>query len=59
MNGTVADPHNPRLCIWKTLIKLSGSNHRIVRNFKRSGFDVDRYNFAVITFFDLRWRSLP
>jgi hypothetical protein len=28
-------------------------------DFKGSGFEIDRYDLAMITFFDLRWRSLP
>jgi hypothetical protein len=53
MNGTIADPHNPRLGIWQTLIKLSGSNHRVVRQFKSSSLNVNRHDFPMIAFLNL------
>jgi hypothetical protein len=53
MNGTIADPHNPRLGIWQTLIKLSRGYHRIVRKLEGSGFDVNRHYLAMIAFLDL------
>jgi hypothetical protein len=42
MNGTIADPHNPRLGIWQTLIKLMGGSHCIVCQLEGSSFDVVR-----------------
>jgi hypothetical protein len=53
MNGTVANPHNPRLGIWQTLIKLSSRSHRIVCKLEGSGFNIDRHYLAMIAFFDL------
>jgi hypothetical protein len=53
MNGTIADPHNPGLGIWQTLIKLSRSYHRIVRKLEGSGFDINCHNLAMITFLNL------
>jgi hypothetical protein len=53
MNGTIADPHNPRLCIWQARIKLSGSSHRIVCKLEGSGFNIDRHYLAMIAFLDL------
>jgi hypothetical protein len=44
MNGAIANPNDPRLSIGDSLIQLSGSSHRI---------NIDRYNLAMIAFFDL------
>jgi hypothetical protein len=44
----------PGLGIWKTLKKSIGSRQYIIRYFKGSGFDVDRDDLAMITFFDVR-----
>ncbi|BAG03778.1 unknown protein [Microcystis aeruginosa NIES-843] len=53
MNGAIADPNNPRLSIRQSFIKSPSRSHRIVSKLKRSSFDVDRHNSAMITFLNL------
>jgi hypothetical protein len=32
---------------------------KIISYFKSGGFNIDRDYLAIVSFFDLRWRSLP
>jgi hypothetical protein len=52
-NVTIPNTNNPDLSIWVTRFKAIASSYFTGINFKISSFKVDRYNFALITRFDL------
>jgi hypothetical protein len=53
INGAMSDPNYPRLGIGASLKQSVCSRHNISIDFKISGFDVDRHNFAIVARFDL------
>jgi uncharacterized lipoprotein len=57
MTGT--NPNHPDLIVRVTDFQATASSNFTRIDFKVSGFDIDRDNLTVITFFNLRWRSLP
>jgi hypothetical protein len=59
VDRSVSDLNKPGLSIRVLGKKAIRCSHDIVRYLKGSGFDINRHNLAMITFFDLRWRSLP
>jgi hypothetical protein len=56
---TRTNANNPDLGIGMKGFEAIASSNFAPIDFKSSGFNIDRHNFAMIAFLDLRWRSLP
>jgi hypothetical protein len=54
MDSAMSDPDTKDLSVWTTYQQLFGGSKAILTHFKRSGFNVDRYNPPMIVCFDLR-----
>jgi hypothetical protein len=51
--GTMSNPNAPRLSIRILLKEAIGCGHDIFIDLKGSGFNIDRHNFALVSWFDL------
>jgi hypothetical protein len=54
VNSAMSDPDAKDLRVWTTYQQLFGGSKAILTHFKRSGFNVDRYNLPIIVCFNLR-----